>query len=53
MSAGALYPRRNSNSAISGGMPVYKYVANRFLTLVQNLAIGTKLSEFHTGYRAF
>ena len=41
------------NTALRGGMPVYKYVANRFLTAVQNLAIGTKLSEFHTGYRAF
>lgn len=39
--------------ALKGGMPLYKYVANRFLTLVQNLCIGTKLSEFHTGFRAF
>lgn len=36
-----------------GGMPLYKYVANRFLTLAQNLLMGSKLSEFHTGYRAF
>ncbi len=41
------------NSALRGGMPLYKYVANRVLTVVQNLLIGTKLSEFHTGYRAF
>jgi len=41
------------NTALRGGMPLYKYVANRWLTAVQNLAIGTKLSEFHTGYRAF
>jgi glycosyltransferase involved in cell wall biosynthesis len=41
------------NTAISGGMPRYKYVANRFLTAVQNLIVGAKLSEFHTGYRAF
>ena len=41
------------NTALRGGMPMYKFVANRFLTAVQNLAIGTKLSEFHTGYRAF
>ena len=41
------------NTALRGGMPLYKYVANRCLTAVQNLAIGTKLSEFHTGYRAF
>lgn len=39
--------------ALAGGMPVYKYVANRVLTLVQNLAIGHKLSEYHTGYRAW
>jgi glycosyltransferase involved in cell wall biosynthesis len=36
-----------------GGMPLYKYIANRFLTLVENLMLGIKLSEFHTGYRAF
>ena len=41
------------NTALRGGMPLYKYVANRWLTALQNLAIGTKLSEFHTGYRAF
>jgi glycosyltransferase involved in cell wall biosynthesis len=41
------------NTAIAGGMPRYKYVANRVLTLLQNALIGTKLSEFHTGYRAF
>ena len=39
--------------ALKGGMPIYKYIANRFLTLVQNLMIGYKLSEYHTGYRAF
>ncbi len=39
--------------AIRGGMPVWKYVANRFLTLVQNILITEKLSEYHTGYRAF
>lgn len=36
-----------------GEMPLYKYIANRFLTLVENLMLGIKLSEFHTGYRAF
>jgi len=41
------------NTALSGGMPGYKYVANRALTAIQNLIVGTKLSEFHTGYRAF
>ncbi len=41
------------NKALSGGMPLYKYIANRLLTAVQNLLMGTKLSEFHTGYRAF
>jgi glycosyltransferase involved in cell wall biosynthesis len=39
--------------ALKGGMPLYKYVANRFLTLVENLLLGQKLSEYHTGYRAF
>jgi len=41
------------NSARAGGMPRYKYVANRALTAFQNLLLGTRLSEFHTGYRAF
>lgn len=41
------------NGALRGGMPLYKYVANRLLTLVQNLLMGQKLSEYHTGYRAF
>jgi glycosyltransferase involved in cell wall biosynthesis len=39
--------------ALKGGMPVYKYIANRFLTLFQNILIGQKLSEYHTGYRAY
>ena len=39
--------------ALAGGMPVYKYVSNRVLTLIQNLMIGQKLSEYHTGYRAW
>jgi glycosyltransferase involved in cell wall biosynthesis len=39
--------------ALKGGMPLYKYISNRFLTLVQNLLMGAKLSEYHTGYRAF
>ena len=39
--------------ALKGGMPVYKYIANRFLTAVENLLLGSKLSEFHTGYRTF
>ncbi len=39
--------------ALAGGMPLYKYVANRFLTMTQNLLINYKLSEYHTGYRAF
>jgi len=41
------------NTAIAGGMPRYKYAANRVLTALQNLIVGSKLSEFHTGYRAF
>jgi len=40
-------------TALQGGMPLYKYVANRFLTFFQNLLVGAKLSEYHTGYRAF
>ena len=39
--------------ALEGGMPLWKYLSNRFLTLVENLLIGAKLSEYHTGYRAF
>ena len=39
--------------ALQGGMPMWRYVANRGLTLVGNILLGTKLSEFHTGYRAF
>jgi glycosyltransferase involved in cell wall biosynthesis len=39
--------------ALKGGMPRYKYVANRVLTLVENILLGVKLSEYHTGYRAF
>jgi glycosyltransferase involved in cell wall biosynthesis len=41
------------NGALAGGMPLYKYAANRFLTLVQNLLMGSKLSEYHTGFRGF
>jgi glycosyltransferase involved in cell wall biosynthesis len=39
--------------ALKGGMPLWKYLANRFLTLVENIFLGAKLSEYHTGYRAF
>jgi len=39
--------------ALKGGMPLYKYIANRFLTLFENIMLGHKLSEYHTGYRAF
>ena len=45
--------RLKSGSAIAQGMPWWKYVANRFLTWVENRAFGLSLSEFHTGYRAF
>ena len=41
------------NKALLGGMPIYKYISNRFLTLTENLLIQQKLSEYHTGYRAF
>ena len=40
-------------AALKGGMPLYKYVSNRVLTFAQNVAIGAKLSEYHTGYRAY
>lgn len=53
-----LYPvvfgsRILGKGALKGGMPLYKYLANRILTLLQNLLINQKLSEYHTGYRAF
>lgn len=56
--AEGLYPavlgsRILGGRALQGGMPVYKYVANRVLTAFQNLCTGAKLSEYHTGYRAF
>lgn len=41
------------NGALRGGMPLYKYIANRILTFTQNILVGQKLSEYHTGYRAF
>lgn len=49
----ALGSRILGGGALSGGMPLYKYVANRFLTALENLAIGQSLSEYHTGYRAY
>jgi len=49
----ALGSRILGGAALKGGMPLYKYVANRFLTAFENLVIGQKLSEYHTGYRAF
>ena len=53
-----LYPvvfgsRILGNGALKGGMPLYKYIANRFLTFFQNVLMNQKLSEYHTGYRAF
>jgi Glycosyltransferases involved in cell wall biogenesis len=56
--ANELYPvvlasRILGKGALKGGMPIYKYIANRVLTLVQNWLVGQKLSEYHTGYRAF
>jgi glycosyltransferase involved in cell wall biosynthesis len=53
-----LYPvvfgsRILGKGALKGGMPLYKYIANRFLTLSQNILMNQKLSEYHTGYRAF
>ena len=56
--ANGLYPcvlgsRILGGYALKGGMPIWKYIANRFLTLVENILTGAKLSEYHTGYRAF
>jgi glycosyltransferase involved in cell wall biosynthesis len=56
--ASGLYPcvlasRILGGGALRGGMPWWKYISNRFLTLVENLLLGAKLSEYHTGYRAF
>jgi glycosyltransferase involved in cell wall biosynthesis len=56
--ASGLYPvvlgsRILGKGALNGGMPMYKYIFNRFLTLTENILIGQKLSEYHTGYRAF
>ncbi len=56
--ANGVYPvvlgsRILGNGAIKGGMPYYKYVFNRILTLIQNILMNQKLSEYHTGYRAF
>ncbi|HWD19505.1 MAG TPA: glycosyltransferase family 2 protein [Verrucomicrobiae bacterium] len=58
MIASGLYPcvlgsRILGNYALRGGMPLWKYIANRFLTLAENILLGAKLSEYHTGYRAF
>jgi glycosyltransferase involved in cell wall biosynthesis len=58
MIANDLYPvvlgsRILGRGALRGGMPYYKYVANRFLTLFQNILLSEKLSEYHTGFRAF
>src|SRR6059058_1507932 len=58
MVTSGLYPcvlasRILGGGALRGGMPWWKYVSNRVLTLVENLLIGAKLSEYHTGYRAF
>jgi glycosyltransferase involved in cell wall biosynthesis len=49
----ALGSRILGGRALAGGMPLYKYFANRVLTATENLLIGAKLSEYHTGYRAF
>src|SRR5690606_6777371 len=56
--ANELYPvvlasRILGKGALKGGMPLYKYIANRLLTLTQNILMNQKLSEYHTGYRAF
>ncbi len=56
--ASGLYPcvlgsRILGGGALDGGMPLWKYISNRFLTAAENFMIGAKLSEYHTGYRAF
>lgn len=56
--ANGVYPvvfgsRILGKGALKGGMPLYKYISNRFLTLVQNFLMNQKLSEYHTGYRAY
>jgi hypothetical protein len=58
MIGNGLYPcvlgsRILGGHALKGGMPLWKYAANRALTLIENLLIGAKLSEYHSGYRAF
>lgn len=45
--------RMLGGGALAGGMPVWKYVANKFLTLIENIAFGQRLSEYHTGFRAY
>ena len=49
----ALGSRIIGGGTLDGGMPRYKYIANRLLTLIQNLCFGARLSEYHTGFRAF
>lgn len=49
----ALGSRILGNGALKGGMPLYKYISNRFLTLAENLLINEKLSEYHTGFRGY
>ncbi len=49
----AIGSRILGNTALVGGMPLYKYISNRLLTAIQNILLGAKLSEYHTGYRAF
>lgn len=44
---------RTRQEALAGGMPLYKYISNRFLTTVENIVLGLNLSEYHTGFRAF
>lgn len=44
---------RSRKEALAGGMPLYKYLGNRFLTFIENIVLGQNLSEYHTGFRAF
>lgn len=44
---------RSREEALQGGMPLYKYISNRFLTIIENIVLGLNLSEYHTGFRAY
>src|SRR5207302_1107183 len=51
--ADMVFGSRMTGHPLQGGMPLYKFVANKFLTAIENLALGMKLSEYHSGFRAY